>query len=128
MQDAADAVPSGMVSILGLEARQDRGGLRRSPPEGEVLQIANYLCPGNIVVSGHKAACDRVADLPQGRRDEDHSADPWPARFTRRSCSRPSSADGGARRREAQDAANSRHFQRRCRARTTTRKKSATCS
>ena len=31
--------------------------------EGEVLQIANYLCPGNIAVAGHKGACERASDL-----------------------------------------------------------------
>ena len=31
MQDAADAVPSGMVSILGLEREQGRSALRRGP-------------------------------------------------------------------------------------------------
>ena len=31
-------------------------------PQGEVLQIANLLCPGNIVVSGHKSACERIAE------------------------------------------------------------------
>ena len=63
MQDAADAVPSGMVSILGMEATkiEELCGQARGP--GEVLQIANYLCPGNIVVSGHKAACAKVAEL-----------------------------------------------------------------
>ena len=30
-----------------------------------MLQIANLLCPGNIVVSGSKAACDRVAALAE---------------------------------------------------------------
>jgi [acyl-carrier-protein] S-malonyltransferase len=63
MQDAADAVPSGMVSILGLEPPQIEQLCSDARAEGEVLQIANYLCPGNIVVSGHKAACERVADL-----------------------------------------------------------------
>jgi [acyl-carrier-protein] S-malonyltransferase len=63
MQDASDAVPSGMVSILGLDADKTEKVCAQARAEGEVLQIANYLCPGNIVVSGHKAACERVADL-----------------------------------------------------------------
>jgi len=63
MQDAADAVPSGMVSILGLDADKIEKVCEDARAEGEVLQIANYLCPGNIVVSGHKGACERVADL-----------------------------------------------------------------
>jgi [acyl-carrier-protein] S-malonyltransferase len=63
MQDASDAVASGMVSILGLEADKIQQVCDEARGSGEVLQIANYLCPGNIVVSGHKTACERVADL-----------------------------------------------------------------
>ena len=60
MQAAADATASGMVSILGLELAQVEA-LCRQAGEGEILQVANLLCPGNIVVSGTKAACERVA-------------------------------------------------------------------
>jgi len=62
MQDAADAVRSGMVSILGLERDKLEQLCNETRAPGEVLQIANLLCPGNIVVSGHKAACDRLAE------------------------------------------------------------------
>ena len=61
MQDAADAVPSGMVSLLGLELDVIEGLCDECRGEDEVLQIANHLCPGNIVVSGHNAACERIA-------------------------------------------------------------------
>jgi [acyl-carrier-protein] S-malonyltransferase len=64
MQDAADATPSGMVSLLGLD-RDKVQELCDQAREGEVLQIANLLCPGNIVVSGSKAACARVAALAE---------------------------------------------------------------
>lgn len=60
MQAAADAAPSGMVSVLGLE-RDKVEALCDAAREGEVLQVANLLCPGNIVVSGSRAACERVA-------------------------------------------------------------------
>ncbi len=63
MQDSADAVPSGMVSILGMEVPKIQELCNQARGEGEVLQIANYLCPGNIVVSGHKAACEKIAEL-----------------------------------------------------------------
>ena len=63
MQAASEAVPSGMVSILGLDREKIEKLCEDARAEGEVLQIANYLCPGNIVVSGHQAACQRVADL-----------------------------------------------------------------
>jgi [acyl-carrier-protein] S-malonyltransferase len=62
MQAASDAVKSGMVSILGLEVDQIQS-LCDQARQGEVLQIANYLCPGNIAVSGSIDACRRVAEL-----------------------------------------------------------------
>jgi [acyl-carrier-protein] S-malonyltransferase len=62
MQAAADAVESGMVSILGLAREQIEALCDQCRQPGEVLQIANLLCPGNIVVSGHKAACQRIAE------------------------------------------------------------------
>jgi [acyl-carrier-protein] S-malonyltransferase len=62
MQAAADAQASGMVSILGLE-RDKVEELCNQARGGETLEIANLLCPGNIVVSGAKAACARAAEL-----------------------------------------------------------------
>lgn len=64
MQDAADAVQSGMVSVLGLERGQVEE-LVQQTREGDVLQLANFLCPGNIVVSGSIAACERIAPLAE---------------------------------------------------------------
>lgn len=49
----------GMVAVLGLE----RGRVAELCDEargGDVLGIANVLCPGNIVVSGADAACRRL--------------------------------------------------------------------
>ena len=63
MQEAADANPSGMVSLLGLSLEQVESICEEARDSGEVLQVANMLCPGNIVVSGHNAACERAADL-----------------------------------------------------------------
>ena len=62
MQAASDASPSGMVSILGLERVQVEA-LCDKARDGEVLEIANLLCPGNIAISGTNAACERAADL-----------------------------------------------------------------
>jgi [acyl-carrier-protein] S-malonyltransferase len=62
MQDAADNTPSGMVSILGLERPQVED-LCQQARQDEILQIANMLCPGNIVVSGTNSACERIAEL-----------------------------------------------------------------
>jgi [acyl-carrier-protein] S-malonyltransferase len=64
MQDAADSVASGMVSILGLERPQVESLCDQARGD-DVLQIANFLCPANIVVSGTNAACERVAQLAE---------------------------------------------------------------
>lgn len=62
MQQAADATPSGMVSALLLE-REKVDEIRREASSSGVLEIANILCPGNIVLSGENAACEKAADL-----------------------------------------------------------------
>jgi [acyl-carrier-protein] S-malonyltransferase len=62
MQAAADAVPSGMVSVLTLEPGKVEE-LCAAARQNEILQIANYLCPGNYAVSGHLSACARLEGL-----------------------------------------------------------------
>ena len=64
MQDAADQNPSGMVSILGMD-REQVESICDSARGDDVLQIANMLCPGNIVVSGSEAACQRAASAAE---------------------------------------------------------------
>jgi len=64
MQAAAEATPSGMVSILLLD-EEKIAGLCEQVSDVGLLQIANYLCPGNIVVSGDKAACEKVVPLAE---------------------------------------------------------------
>lgn len=62
MQAAADVTPSGMVSILGLDKAKVEAVCNEAR-DGEVLEIANLLCPGNIVISGENGACERAAEL-----------------------------------------------------------------
>lgn len=64
MQDAADATPSGMVSILLLDVDKVRG-IRDAASAVGTIELANYLCPGNIVLSGSKEACQRAAELAE---------------------------------------------------------------
>jgi [acyl-carrier-protein] S-malonyltransferase len=66
MQEAAEANPSGMVSILGLEREKVEALCDQVRQPGEVLQVANLLCPGNIVISGSKEACARAAEAAPG--------------------------------------------------------------
>lgn len=59
MQACADAAPGGMVAVLGLD-RTAVASLCNEVRAGEILEVANVLCPGNIVASGASAACDRL--------------------------------------------------------------------
>ncbi len=62
MQDACETVPSGMVSVLGLEdAVIDE--VCDKAREGGVLQGANFNAPGQIVISGDKEALERAIPL-----------------------------------------------------------------
>lgn len=62
MQEAAISVPSGMISLLGAEEEQVNN-LCEQAARGEVLVAANFNCPGQIVVSGTAAACQRLEKL-----------------------------------------------------------------
>lgn len=57
MQQAAERVPGGMVSLIGLDEAKVLALCERVAPVGR-LGPANFNCPGQIVVSGDKAACD----------------------------------------------------------------------
>jgi len=61
MQDCAEASPGGMVAVLGME-REAVAALCDTCRQDGVLQVANVLCPGNIVVSGDHAACGRLEE------------------------------------------------------------------
>uniref|UniRef100_A0A7S0WU69 Malonyl-CoA:ACP transacylase (MAT) domain-containing protein n=1 Tax=Chlamydomonas leiostraca TaxID=1034604 RepID=A0A7S0WU69_9CHLO len=66
MQAAADAVQSGMVSVVGLDKEKVAELCKAATAEvGEdkAVKIANYLCPGNYAVSGSKEGCDAVEKL-----------------------------------------------------------------
>jgi [acyl-carrier-protein] S-malonyltransferase len=62
MQAAADATPSAMVSVLGLDQAKVEELCAKARPAGKI-EPANFLCPGNIVVSGTKPACDELERL-----------------------------------------------------------------
>jgi [acyl-carrier-protein] S-malonyltransferase len=61
MQAAADAVDSGMASVIGMDLESLQKLCEDIRGDGEVLRPANLLCPGNIAVSGHLSALDRLA-------------------------------------------------------------------
>ncbi len=62
MQAAADATNGGMVSIIGLD-EEKVSQLCAEAGEGELLTAVNFNCPGQIVISGSKAACLRAEKL-----------------------------------------------------------------
>ena len=58
MQAAADAVPSSMSSVLGIERAKLDEICKSVSSNDSFVQIANLLCPGNIAISGHTAAVE----------------------------------------------------------------------
>ncbi len=56
MQAAADAVPSSMSSILGIEQSKLEDICKSVSTTDSFVRVANLLCPGNIAISGHTAA------------------------------------------------------------------------
>ncbi len=64
MQAASDANPSGMVSILMLDRPQVEALCLQARDAGP-LWVANYLCPGNTVLSGSKEGCARALQLAE---------------------------------------------------------------
>ena len=57
-----DGEPAGgMVAVLGME-RERVASLCDECRGGDVLEVANVLCPGNVVVSGAAAACRRLEE------------------------------------------------------------------
>jgi [acyl-carrier-protein] S-malonyltransferase len=64
MQAAADARAGTMVSVLLLEQPKVAELVAAASSKG-LVQIANYLCPGNLAVSGEVEACAELEKLAQ---------------------------------------------------------------
>jgi [acyl-carrier-protein] S-malonyltransferase len=62
MQAAADATPSGMLSVIALEPAAVEELCGAAQRAGRV-EPANFLCPGNVAVSGEKAALEELERL-----------------------------------------------------------------
>jgi [acyl-carrier-protein] S-malonyltransferase len=60
MKQAGQASPGGMAAILGLGIPDVENLCASSSNEDEVVQVANDNCPGQVVISGHRAAVDRA--------------------------------------------------------------------
>lgn len=60
MKRAGELNPGGMAAILGVDIPTlDRICLEAST-SGEIVQVANDNCPGQVVISGHKPALERA--------------------------------------------------------------------
>jgi [acyl-carrier-protein] S-malonyltransferase len=64
MQEAADRRPSGMASLLMLERDKVQAVCDEASAIGQV-SIANFLCPGNLVISGEKPAVAKAVELAE---------------------------------------------------------------
>ena len=64
MQAAADAQPSGMVGIMGLDEEQVKKICEAASAAG-IISPANFNCPGQTVVSGTLAACAQALELAE---------------------------------------------------------------
>ncbi|MGA2092666.1 MAG: ACP S-malonyltransferase [Sedimentisphaerales bacterium] len=72
MQAAADASSGGMVAIIGLDEEKTRAlcqeaacGELACPELAEGVEPVNFNCPGQIAISGTKAACQRAEQLAE---------------------------------------------------------------
>jgi [acyl-carrier-protein] S-malonyltransferase len=65
MQDAAEAVPSGMVALIGATEEQAVAVCEQARAN-EVLVPANFNAPGQVVISGSKGACERSVGTATG--------------------------------------------------------------
>jgi len=64
MQEACQAQPGGMVSLLGVDADGAEKICGAAREAGRIWP-ANYNSPGQVVVSGDAAACRRVAEIAE---------------------------------------------------------------
>jgi [acyl-carrier-protein] S-malonyltransferase len=66
MQEAVPVGAGAMAALLGLDFDTARA-VAEEAAQGEVCQAANDNDPGQVVVSGHKAAVERAVDLAKAR-------------------------------------------------------------
>ena len=62
MAAAAAGRPCGMTAVLGLEREKLQEACRQAAGAG-VVELANYNCPGQLVIGGEQAAVDKAAAL-----------------------------------------------------------------
>ena len=65
MQDAAEASAGGMVALIGATDAQAEEVCEKAKGS-EILVCANFNAPGQVVLSGHKTACERAEKTAEG--------------------------------------------------------------
>ncbi|MFN7169450.1 MAG: ACP S-malonyltransferase, partial [Pannonibacter sp.] len=67
MQAAVPVGVGAMAALLGLEFDVAREVAAEASAPGEVCEAANDNAPGQVVVSGHKAAVERAVEIAKGK-------------------------------------------------------------
>lgn len=62
MQDAAESVDSSMVALIGAD-EESANAVCDKARESDILVPANFNAPGQVVISGSAAACDRAETI-----------------------------------------------------------------
>jgi [acyl-carrier-protein] S-malonyltransferase len=60
MKRAGELNPGGMAAILGVDIPTLDRVCAEASTGGEIVQVANDNCPGQVVISGHKSALERA--------------------------------------------------------------------
>ncbi len=63
MKESGELHPGGMAAILGMEADSLRQICNEVVTQGEIVQVANDNCPGQIVISGSHAGVAKACEL-----------------------------------------------------------------
>ncbi len=66
MKGAGETAPGGMSAILGLDIPTLDAICAQASAPGEVVQVANDNCPGQVVLSGARPALERAMELAKG--------------------------------------------------------------
>jgi [acyl-carrier-protein] S-malonyltransferase len=67
MKKAGDETPGGMAAVLGLDIQFVELICQQASENGDIVQVANDNCPGQIVISGTNSALDRAIMLAQSQ-------------------------------------------------------------
>jgi [acyl-carrier-protein] S-malonyltransferase len=67
MQEASESPPSGMTTLLGAERADAEAICAEATRGGGVCVVANLNCPGQVVLSGDRAALGRAEEIAAAR-------------------------------------------------------------